>query len=99
MLCDRLRGLLEQGDTNAPRDSDLVVCDVGGLTDQDGAAVDGLARLQLTARRLGREVRLCHASDELHSLLALVGLCDVVGPSDVVGMCDGQADAAQSSRD
>jgi ABC-type transporter Mla MlaB component len=72
-LCDRLRSVLNDGD------AEVVVCDVGGLTHADAAAIEGLARLQLTARRLGHEIRLRNASDELHGLLALVGLCGVVG--------------------
>jgi hypothetical protein len=54
-----------------------VVCDVGALA-PDAAAVDVLARLQLTARRLGLDVGLSNASDELLELIALVGLCDVL---------------------
>jgi ABC-type transporter Mla MlaB component len=57
--------------------ADLVVCDVGDLA-PDAVTVDVLARLQLTARRLGREVRLRHACGELRELLALIGLTEVV---------------------
>ena len=62
-----------------PSESAVITCDVGGLTDPDAAMMDALARLQLTARRLGCEVRLRNASDELHDLLALAGLCDIIG--------------------
>jgi hypothetical protein len=60
-------------------DDDLgwVVCDVDALA-PDAAAVDALARLQLSARRLGLDVGLGNASDELLELIALVGLCDVL---------------------
>ena len=71
-LCDRVRLALEGSG------ADLVVCDVGTLVDPDCATVDALARLQLTARRLGRQVRLRNACGELQELLALVGLGDVV---------------------
>ncbi|CAN5626735.1 hypothetical protein BH24ACT26_BH24ACT26_03030 [soil metagenome] len=71
-LCDRVRVLLETSD------SDLAVCDVGALVDPDAVVVDALARLQLTARRLGRRVRLRHVSCELQELLALVALSDVL---------------------
>ena len=54
-----------------------VVCDVGGLA-PDLAAVDVLARLQLTARRLGVELCLRHASCELLELIAFAGLRDVL---------------------
>jgi ABC-type transporter Mla MlaB component len=54
-----------------------LVCDVHALA-PDAAAIDALARLQLAARRVGLEVRLCHASKELCGLLELVGLSDVL---------------------
>jgi hypothetical protein len=60
-------------------DDDLgwVVCDVRALA-PNAAAVDALARLQLSARRLGLDVGLGNACDELLELIALVGLCDVL---------------------
>jgi hypothetical protein len=60
----------------APRPS-TIVCDVGALA-PDAAAVDALARLQLTARRLGHEILLRDASTELQELLDFVGLRDVL---------------------
>jgi hypothetical protein len=54
-----------------------IVCDVGLLA-PDAVSIDALARLQLTARRLGLEIRLRHASSELQELLAFVGLRDVL---------------------
>jgi len=54
-----------------------LVCDVHALA-PDAAAIDALARLQLAARRVGLEVRLCRASKELCGLLELVGLSDVL---------------------
>jgi len=60
----------------APRPS-TIVCDVGALA-PDAVAVDALARLQLTARRLGLEIRLRDASSELQDLLAFVGLRNVL---------------------
>ena len=71
-LCERLGALLE-GSEGA-----IVVCDVGGDVAADVVAVDALARLQLTARRLGCRLRLRHASRDLHDLLAFTGLADVV---------------------
>jgi ABC-type transporter Mla MlaB component len=71
-LCERLRALLEGSD------ADVVVCDVGALVCPDAVTVDALARLQLTAHRLGRSIGLRHASSELRDLLALMGLGDVV---------------------
>jgi hypothetical protein len=52
-------------------------CDVRALP-ADAAAVDGLARLQLAARRAGIELRICHASPELCALLELTGLDSVL---------------------
>jgi anti-anti-sigma regulatory factor len=54
-----------------------IVCDVGALA-PDAAALDALARLQLTARRLGHEILLRDASTELQELLEFVGLRDVL---------------------
>jgi anti-anti-sigma regulatory factor len=53
-------------------------CDVGGLDPPDLHAVGVLARLHLVARRLGCDLRLCHASDELRELIAFAGLLDVL---------------------
>jgi ABC-type transporter Mla MlaB component len=73
-LCERLRMLLESSD------AELILCDVGTLIDPDVVAVDAMARLQLTARRLGRRLRLRHACEELQELLVLTGLSDIVPP-------------------
>jgi hypothetical protein len=71
-LCERVRVVLEGSA------ADLLVCDVGALAYPDAVTVDALARLQLTARRFGRRIRLRHACGELQELLALTGLSDVV---------------------
>jgi ABC-type transporter Mla MlaB component len=71
-LSDQLHASLQHSDAK------LVVCDVGGLVDPDAVAVDAVVRLQLTARRLGRAIRLRRASLELQELLAFLGLEDVV---------------------
>ena len=71
-LCARVGALL------AVSGAAVVVCDVRALTDPDCGTVDALARLQLTARRLGRQVRLRSACRKLRELLVLVGLEDVV---------------------
>jgi anti-anti-sigma regulatory factor len=42
------------------------------------ATVAVLARLQLAAKRSGRELRLVHASDELLDLIELTGLGDAL---------------------
>jgi ABC-type transporter Mla MlaB component len=71
-LCERVRGLLERSE------ADLMICDVGALDDPDGATLDLVARLQLTARRLGRRVRLLDACGELQDLIELTGLSELV---------------------
>jgi hypothetical protein len=45
----------------------------------DVLTVDALARLQLSAHRTGRRLKLRDASDELQDLIHLVGLRDVLG--------------------
>jgi ABC-type transporter Mla MlaB component len=71
-LCDRIRAVLEDSD------AELIVCDVGSLVDPDVVTVGALARLQLTARRLGCWVRLDNACGTLTELLDLMGLSDVL---------------------
>jgi hypothetical protein len=70
-LCERLRALV------GAADPDVVVCDVSALV-PDLVAVEVLARLRLTARRLGCELRLRDASRGLEQVLAFCGLCDVL---------------------
>jgi ABC-type transporter Mla MlaB component len=67
-LCDRLRRRAAQSD------ADVILCDVRGLVRPDATCVHALARLQLTARRLGRRVRLLDPPPELRDLLRFVGL-------------------------
>ncbi|MEU5225811.1 STAS domain-containing protein [Streptomyces toyocaensis] len=69
--CDALRALLDGGGGGA---GGLVVCDVAGLGPPGLAAVNLLARLQLTARRAGGRIRLRDPSAALCALLDLVGL-------------------------
>ena len=72
-LCARVRAALDVGGAR------LVVCDVAALTNPDCVAVDALARLQLTVRRLGCRLRLRGVSPELRALLCFVGLGDDLG--------------------
>ena len=69
--CARLRALV------GASDADVVVCDVGAL-DADLVAVETLARLRLTARRLGCGLRLRGTSRALEQMVAFCGLCDVL---------------------
>ncbi|MGH2429177.1 MAG: STAS domain-containing protein [Candidatus Limnocylindria bacterium] len=71
-LCELVRLLADRG-THRP-----IVCHVADVAEPDLDTVDALARLQLTAQRLGCKVWLHDASSELRELLALVGLRDVV---------------------
>jgi anti-anti-sigma regulatory factor len=62
----------------AQRPDRPIVCDASALT-ADAGSIDGLARLQLLARRQGAELRLYKVSPELQELLDLCGLGDVLG--------------------
>ncbi|WP_229698539.1 STAS domain-containing protein [Wenjunlia tyrosinilytica] len=73
VLCERLSTLLRDGGGHA------VALDVGVLTAPDVSTLNALARMQLTAGRLGCTLRLRHARAELRALLALTGL-DAVLP-------------------
>ncbi|MGZ4384800.1 MAG: STAS domain-containing protein [Gaiellaceae bacterium] len=70
--CERMAVLLESGEV------DLVLCDVAALGGADAIAIEALARLHLTAKRLGCRMRLCHASAELRQLLTFAGLGEVL---------------------
>ena len=71
-MCERARRLLE-GCEAGP-----VACDVGGLAEPDAITIDALARLQLTAGRIGCRVELRGACWELEDLLTLTGLLEVL---------------------
>jgi ABC-type transporter Mla MlaB component len=72
-LCERARVLLEASD------ADLVAVDLGVTVDADAATVDALARLHLTARRLGKRIRFRHACRGVRELVDLMGLGVVLG--------------------
>ena len=62
-----------------PRMGDrTIVLGVGGIARPDAVTVDALARLQLTARRLGYSIVLSDVPPELRELLEFTGLDDVV---------------------
>ena len=79
-LCERARALLERAG-NEP-----VVCDVGSVVDPDVATVDALARLQLTATRLGRQIGLRNPGARLSALVAFMGLAEVVPRCEELGV-------------
>ena len=67
VLCAQVRRLLGRGDI------DVVTCDCRDTAPSLGA-IDALARLQLTARRLGGRIRLRSAPTELVELIDFVGV-------------------------
>jgi ABC-type transporter Mla MlaB component len=73
-LCDALAELL------AAADADIVICDVGALVRPDAVAVDALARLRLTACRVGSAFRVWNAATELSELVAFMGLSEPLIP-------------------
>lgn len=72
-LCLRLRQHIEANES-----AEIVICDLGRITTPDAAVIDALARVQLTARRLGRTVLYRSASPFVRSLLDLAGLEQVI---------------------
>jgi ABC-type transporter Mla MlaB component len=66
-LCERVCALLHGSG------AEVVRCDVSGVG-SDAVTVDALARLQLAAKRVGCQIRLRGASDELLELVAFIGL-------------------------
>jgi hypothetical protein len=75
--CD-LAGLCARfGRVLARAEPGVAICELRSAG-ADAVTVDALARLQLIARRRGSRVLVRGASDDLHELLALVGLCDVL---------------------
>ena len=71
-LCRDVRTLLER-ERPGP-----VIFDVSELAQPDAVTIDALARLQLTALRLGRRITLRNACGEVQDLLALVGLVELL---------------------
>jgi len=78
-LCERVREVLERGGAGP------VIFDISDLVRPDAVTVDALARLQLTALRLGRRITLRNACGEVQDLLALVGLVELLPSVDRSG--------------
>jgi hypothetical protein len=74
-LCARLAELLR---SYGPERAVVVVCDVGGIVEPSAVTVEVLARLRLTALRLGADIRVRGADVRLRQLLAFTGLGEVV---------------------
>lgn len=74
VLCARLADLLRPyGHEGA-----VVVCDVGGIAEPSAVTVEALARLRLTARRLGADIHVRGAHVRLCQLLAFTGLGGII---------------------
>lgn len=71
-LCERARLLMIESDAA------VMVCDVEALIDPDAVAVDTLARLQVTVRRLGKRMRVRADGCELEDLVTLMGLRELL---------------------
>ena len=59
--------------------ADALACDLGALYQADAVTVEALARLCLTARRVGLDFGMLHASPHLEELICFMGLQDVLG--------------------
>lgn len=70
-LCRSVRLALEE------TDDVVLVCDLRMATTPDVTLLDALARMQLTARRVGGSIQLRHACPQLQELLRLTGLTEV----------------------
>jgi STAS domain len=68
-LCARLAELV-----GAAAGTAVVVCDVSAVVEARAVVVEALARLRLTARRLGADLRVRGAGPDLRGLLAFTGL-------------------------
>jgi hypothetical protein len=72
-LCSRLAGLI------AECEAEVITCDLTALGVPDAVTIDLVARLHLTAIRLGRRIQLAQPDRRLVDLLRLCGLDRVVG--------------------
>jgi STAS domain len=86
-LCDRARRLIEG------RQDEVLECDVAAIRMPDLRTVEALARVELTAGRVGTEIHLRGASVELLELLAICGL-----PFELVLEAEGQAEEWEEPR-
>ena len=76
LLCAQVRRLLSRSDV------DVVTCDVTGVP-PNLTALDALARLRLTARRLGGRIRLRGTSADITRLIDFAGVDEVLPTSSV----------------
>ncbi len=91
-LCDRARFALERSGKGR------LVCDVSALLRPDAVTVEALARVQLTARRLGARMWLRDACGDLRDLLEFVGLGGVLPCTEPSGLeTRGQAEQREQA--
>jgi hypothetical protein len=74
-LCERLLALVDE------RGAAFVTCDVEALDTCDLVAIEALARIKLAAIRIGRQLRVSGASEQLLDLISFAGLCGVLPTS------------------
>ena len=72
-LCEQGRALLEASG------AEVLVCDASALATSDAVTVDAIARLQLTARRVGSRICIRQPPADLCALLRFTGLAEVCG--------------------
>jgi anti-anti-sigma regulatory factor len=70
----------------------VVRCDVSAITDVDAVALDALARLQLTAHRVGVTLTLYNADRALADLIRRAGLSGVLPVVESGVEVDGQVE-------
>lgn len=63
----------------------VVACDVRAVDRPDAVVLDALARLQLTVRRHGSELRLRGVGPALRGLLAVIGFDEALGLVELAG--------------
>jgi ABC-type transporter Mla MlaB component len=71
-LCEGTRDAVEASDAH------LVVLDLAAIGDPDVVTIESLARLQITVRRAGGWILFHRACRELHELVSMMGLADIV---------------------
>ncbi len=75
-----------------------IVCDMSRIVDPDGPVLDALARLALTARRMGTSIELRNTCPRLADLIEIAGLGDVVAIVNSGVDVDGQVEEREQRR-
>ncbi len=70
------------------RRREVLFCDISGVGEPSLAFIGTLARLRLTARRLGYDLVVRGASPRLRELVALTGLGDIIRVDDIIPIDD-----------